>query len=857
MMYKNKAILVVLTILLSFSSLAKIFLGQETNGDQWELAAIAELEDSFELFHSAFSLDGLNKYALENNNGSYPFYSSTDYSHAGVFLDNGCELFESSYGKIYFNYHKLIDDKDKVQNNFIKKFVPGHEMFHAYQYTTAFVKDIYYGTDKEYTFIPANQTCGHVWVIEGTADAVALSYVDEAKHIDHRMLKAYSDKNPRLYGTRRYDIPLDFFPLNDVRLSGVEKLYGSYASSSFWLWLMREYGRDSNRRNMQHYPEILKKLFNNSRSAMGLGNSDKTALKWLKKGIENNTKASLSTLLPDFYSYMGALGDSSLSRKDYYNRLIRPLSQKGKYLVHNNSSNVDFFDAIFHKNKSFEDKDTSCTEVEVKDGIMFNFPIEAYPYTAGCIKLDLSEYKGREVSITARLANESDSYDLINFLHLGWGGFTRSSFIEENKEQGRVKKNSWLMSTEDSSFKENPAKKINITYSVVPSFQRQSNRNQKIRYILEVGNSVNKMKYRGPKKSSSKKAATSKEAFEAKTPGIYEPVIKGSGYGEVANLMTVESDVSVDSDCVPGSYNICQKNQMVLELTEGTAGFDARFVDFDLYKEQLVSPPNFNNLFRGKSARLQLPLLPYGFTGTLNNVGLVFSNGEKAFESVTPEVVNDQNYMATGSVTITEFTPEILKGTYQGILRDTSEDSPLPQVGDVSGDFVIFNPIKYNEELVATSASDYFFRRQPEAITKRFDMPQSIYNTMFSGFEELEQQRRSDFQNLRTLTRYITIPLPTVERPSITTCACSCDLLKSTKATACAPICPKTFNACKNIDSLSKQELLEVFVESFTAQLAENIPLAQAKAMVQQQLNQMQSLPAFALKEAIKGIINY
>lgn len=827
-----------------------------------EQKSIFMIELSLSRFHKAFKIDGLNRYALHEMDSKHFFYVQKDNKAASDFMTNNCKLYNSWHGVMTFNFDEIIMPKNDLVKAFIHELSPGVELFHAYQFQTPFTQDIYSGANKEYRSLDEN-TCGPPWIIEGTADALAIASLQDTKHISQTRLTQISQEVPRLFGSRRYDLSLDFNQLKNQGYKSEQFVQGSHATSSFWLWLMREYSREADKFSELYNPRVIKNLFQHKRSSLTGQYEDPTGIKWLRLSLSKAMKASLTTLLPDFYSYIGSVASDSLSYRDEYERKIKRYKQYDFYDF-SKKKKTNFFKAVFHNDKSDMDSNNPCTEVQLKDASVSSFSIKAKPYTAGCIRLIMNDLSSDQVAISASLPmmRSLENMKKLNWLNLGWGGFTRSQYIEESKEFSKdsQSKSRWLLYRSAPYFRNTPTQEAYLTYSIVPADRTAHSSQEVITYNFEISHSFNNITYKGAQKPKPPKSPiTSKEAYEEKTPGVYKPIKEHHGFGEAANILSLDLDVMVDNNCVPSTYNICQKNQMTLTLSEGSSGFDARFVDYHLYKRQMIKAPNPEQIFAGKSVRIQLPFLPFGFVGTIQNAGLVFSESSYSLEAISPEVINDQNFQSTAQVTIEEFSEKVIRGSYGATLRDPQDKTPLKVMGEVSGTFYIYNPLKYNDEVVSMSPSNYTTRRQFEAITKRFDLDDALFETVNNMVVEVGQEREKSFQELRQPTRYSEIPLPSTPRPDPKNCPCSCDLYRSSSSSMCAPFCPLTFDVCKkrNADSISKSLLLQTLEESLAAQMMQGLPPDQARRNARAQVQRMTNLPMPSLRMSLKQVILY
>lgn len=107
----------------------------------------------------------------------------------------------------------------------------------------------------------------------------------------------------------------------------------------------------------------------------------------------------------------------------------------------------------------------------------------------------------------------------------------------------------------------------------------------------------------------------------------------------------------------------------------------------------------------GSSVHIVIPAIEYGFTGTFDNASITVNGGEGqgTFLALGPEDSSpggDRVFLQSGRVTIAEFTPFVLRGTFSAQLTDMSQvtftpedvDQALPVHRTIEGSFVIAAP---------------------------------------------------------------------------------------------------------------------------------------------------------------------
>ena len=127
----------------------------------------------------------------------------------------------------------------------------------------------------------------------------------------------------------------------------------------------------------------------------------------------------------------------------------------------------------------------------------------------------------------------------------------------------------------------------------------------------------------------------------------------------------------------------------------------------------------------GGRISIAVPLVDYGFNGSFSNAMLTVSKeGGGIYSATSSRAVAvgggglggpTRRHVPTGQVTIEEYTPFILRGTFEGSLIERRNDRPyepdevIPIVNRVSGRFSIGNPFDHDSEY---RADEEFFRQQ-------------------------------------------------------------------------------------------------------------------------------------------------
>jgi len=113
----------------------------------------------------------------------------------------------------------------------------------------------------------------------------------------------------------------------------------------------------------------------------------------------------------------------------------------------------------------------------------------------------------------------------------------------------------------------------------------------------------------------------------------------------------------------------------------------------------------------GASVTLNIGLIDYGYSGAVNNALILVNKGgsRTSLESVepTPTIIDGVRvYRPSGKVTIDEYGPHAIRGSYSGSLVDPSEwdgEGPMPTHGTISGRFNLTDPWRSDKRYAVTA----------------------------------------------------------------------------------------------------------------------------------------------------------
>lgn len=245
---------------------------------------------------------------------------------------------------------------------------------------------------------------------------------------------------------------------------------------------------------------------------------------------------------------------------------------------------------------------------------------------------------------------------------------------------------------------------------------------------------------------------------------------------------------SIMLELMPGMYG-------TLDHTTTQGGQLAQFMDQLMAMSDATDPDTMEELARqedsqdGSSVSIAIPLIDYGFTGSFGNASISMNRAHKDTHDSNFQAVGPRDaipgpgfaFPLSGKVTILEYTPWVLRGTFSAAMVDLAEsdlsgDDPVLQVvRNISGSFNIIGPWRGDS------------RAQVEAP------------------ENIERSVVQDVGSVLGVTVTDATGTPGQSNPAGQTsstssggsgCDCSCNVANSA-APQCVQLCEATFKACK------------------------------------------------------------
>ena len=288
-----------------------------------------------------------------------------------------------------------------------------------------------------------------------------------------------------------------------------------------------------------------------------------------------------------------------------------------------------------------------------------------------------------------------------------------------------------------------------------------------------------------------------------------------------------------------------------LTATSGRGGFLAQMTgmlqasgqavldgDYGAWVEQVTQVP-------GHEIRLHFPLIDYGFTGSFSNAYITAQIPDrKALESIGPTDAipgRGTRFPLNGTVTITEYSPEVMRGSFSGTMvyredhdpTSPNEQQTLPVRHKLKGNFVVAAPILNDRRTRRLDPREYQdFRADLELV--------------FPGLQGLAENGipKGAISTLPDRAAGMSASASSGSR-----CDCSCNYSK-TASSVCKTWCEPVYKACEgepakvrsNPDALSpaaEKKAIRELREAVRKRTVERF----GEAAVDQILTQFDSMP--------------
>ncbi len=287
-----------------------------------------------------------------------------------------------------------------------------------------------------------------------------------------------------------------------------------------------------------------------------------------------------------------------------------------------------------------------------------------------------------------------------------------------------------------------------------------------------------------------------------------------------------------------------------LTATSGRGGFVAQMTGMLQASGQAVLSGSYQKWVEqvteipGHEIRLHFPLIDYGFSGSFSNAYITAQMPEGVLESEGPtDVIPGRGtaFPLNGKVTITEYSPEIMRGSFTGTMvngEDYDSSSPneqqtLPIRHELEGYFVVAAPILNDRRVRRLDPSEYQdFRADRELLfpglqnRKKDGMPSADYSSELNPERGMSASASTGYR-----------------------CDCSCNYSASASS-VCSNWCETVYKACEgepaevrsNPDAMSpaaEQQAIEELREAVSARSIERF----GKGSVDQTMAMFDAMP--------------
>ncbi|PHR56107.1 MAG: hypothetical protein COA43_14350 [Robiginitomaculum sp.] len=277
----------------------------------------------------------------------------------------------------------------------------------------------------------------------------------------------------------------------------------------------------------------------------------------------------------------------------------------------------------------------------------------------------------------------------------------------------------------------------------------------------------------------------------------------------------------------------------------GTAGYD---IGENGTFEQLTQGGSFKNYSRvlekiaktraadeGQKIKIVIPMIDYGYSGTFSNISIKASKSEDSYETLKRNQYGD-HIGFTGSVTIEEYSPFVMKGSYSGQVYSYEFESgkdyrgpawqrqPVKRVvtGTLNGKFNILSPWKGDDRINETIDYQSAVVDPMKNDIKRLAARYGIDIDVDKEFEKVDvNTNRNSRQKSNAKSVY-------------GDCNCSCNFTQSA-TNQCKTVCRAAFDVCEGErytppvqrTDINKDELSQLFQEIAPEleELAKNLTL--------------------------------
>jgi hypothetical protein len=487
------------------------------------------------------------------------------------------------------------------------------------------------------------------WVLEGQAEAVGI-------YVAHTLKGVWPDDNPIVaHGLRAYSLPL---AISGQDIGGRKLREFSYQTSSFWRYLaerrhLEMAARDKpntppERPGPDYYPghgedySYLAELFKQP-VAGGSGGE----LTWLEKYLSANFGASLSQIYPEFVAVFS----------EYARYRI-----KGQYDA---ESRVGIWRAFAFAPDPAADV-TGCTQVRLMDReAVGQIELELSRVAARCVAIVVGEL-GAPLAWTIQI--QAESLPLLKQVRISMAGG------QETVTSGELGVANGKPIAHMGVTLQPSALNILLVSNAHSDAQYTRPHTATLRFTLEE--SPNTLAERAPVADAGASQDTPSPGPRGAAQARKQNVERARG--QQAGAGTADLSRTKGGDCKHCAgetqvdlFNSPQFNADLIGANEFGA-HNAQMMDFSVLT--ILDPKQMADAMSSNHLRIIMPHFEYGFTGELDGVRITVPGDDSwAALDPVPEYPSEPCIWNTpnGRVRIEEFTPFILRGSYEAALVDT------------------------------------------------------------------------------------------------------------------------------------------------------------------------------------------
>lgn len=527
------------------------------------------------------------------------------------------------------------------------------------------------------------------WIIEGTAQALGQ---DMAFHL-RGITQGMKNQANRL-GGRPYHVSLMTDQYDDT-----------YRSASFWRYLgeyeaaKRKNGRPGVKPIRAEY-SYLAEIFSET---PGSGKGWKRDLEWVNAGLRRALKLEMDRLFPAFISTFAGYAPERLTLKK-----TTPDQARTRWL-----------DYLF--TPCLEYKFSAQSTVDIQ-------PIQIAPMAARCVTVESD--MSAEVTVTFQVQGSSRAQlEALKIGSLGGESVKKPLIVEIGDRMIGAWKFYGVSDKPQTFIISNAA--TDPLQTPFQAFQLEASFKA---WASNMTPAAAPAKTKAPAREETRTASrnpsrdAAKQAIERglENPSAFAPGSTGVGHDRDApecpepfRFLACGPSTRIQLRLMPGTYGSLDTaghggptGQLLASLTAIADVGPGRTT-----KEWMAAMLALEDQ-RGSQVILTIPQIDYGFTGSFSNAAIVVNSGDggdplQARGPADVQPGRGHRYPLSGRVTIEEFTPLVLRGTFSATLTRNPEsvanrgpDDSLPVAGDIEGMFIISAPWENDQSVKHLNAPD-------------------------------------------------------------------------------------------------------------------------------------------------------